>query len=869
MTESQKPTLMQSQVSLPKKAAATVGMMTVLILFVYFFQVPNPNMILIAGLVFCSALFGFGGGIAAAVIMVGYTLFFFSTDHSFVHFTPENLQKVLVSLLGVLADMVFVCLLKRTEVQAFRKVAHLTEELQRENERLQSMSITDSLTGIRNRMALRQDYDSYRNCEVTVMMLDLNQFKRINDTLGHGEGDRILRETGHLLADTFGAEHCYRYGGDEFLVILPDLPESEFRERLERMMESRPTLTMDGKTSHVGYSVGYVHAALDHHDTLRNLMASADERMYQMKRDGDYLREETAKTEAPKKPAPVLGDTEYTVQELHARLGQLSGSYDLVRVVDPIECRVLELNENGSITQNEHCYGVWSAGQKCLNCSSAAACKTRQNQEKKEQFEDKTFDIQSNPVSLKLPDGGVYEAVVELIRVEKDSPSPAANDRAAENIGTRAEHYQALHDSLTGTLNASAFYELSREMIANNPQRSWVMITGNIMHFRLVNNLFGVQKGNEVLMETAQRLRGIASASRGLCGRLGGDQFALLIPADAYREELLRTTAQALAQGFRSGIYTLCIHFGVYHIQDASIPVSIMCGRANSALYTIRENLTEPVAYFDDTLMQKTLMEQMIISGFEEALESGQFRMYLQPLVAEGGRVLGAEALARWCRPDGSILMPGVFIEVLEHAGLIHRLDQYIWELAVRQLSLWKGTQRDHLTISVNISAKDFYSIDIYETLVKLLEKYDVESSRLRLEITETALLVEPEKSDAVVSMLRSRGFLVEIDDFGKGYSSLGLLKNIHADVLKIDMSFLREIKDQTRSRAILESVINMAGSLGMQVITEGVETGEQVRTLSSMGCRLFQGYYFSRPMPVEEFEAKPAALTAVDSEAR
>ena len=389
---------------------------------------------------------------------------------------------------------------------------------------------------------------------------------------------------------------------------------------------------------------------------------------------------------------------------------------------------------------------------------------------------------------------------------------------------------------------------------------SWGMITGDIMHFRLINTLFGVQKGNEVLMAASARLRRIATQAHGLCGRLGGDQFAVLMSADAYQEETLLSAAQALAQEFSSGIYTLRIHFGVYRIQDAAIPVSVMCGRANCALYTIRENLTQSVAYFDDELLQKTRQEQRIISGFEEALESGQFRMYLQPLVEESGRIIGAEALARWCRPDGSIIMPGAFIEVLENAGLIHKLDRYIWEQAVRQLSLWKGTEREQLTISVNISAKDFYSMDVFDTLVKLLEAYDVESSRLRLEITETALLVEPEKSDAVVSLLRDRGFLVEIDDFGKGHSSLGLLKSIHADVLKIDMSFLREIKDRQRSRTILESVINMADSLGMDVITEGVETGDQLHTLSAMGCRHFQGYFFSRPVPVAEFEAKLAA---------
>ena len=331
----------------------------------------------------------------------------------------------------------------------------------------------------------------------------------------------------------------------------------------------------------------------------------------------------------------------------------------------------------------------------------------------------------------------------------------------------------------------------------------------------------------------------------------------MLLPGIVFREDRLEQTARELAELFNSGLYTFCIHFGVYEIDDPSLPVSVMCGRANSALRTIREDLTRTVAYFDDTILQKILFEQRVIGSFEEALKDGQFRMYLQPLVREDGSAIGAEALVRWHKSDGTLIMPGDFIEILENVGLIQKLDLYIWELAVKQLSIWKKNGKRDLFISVNMSAKDIYSIDVYETLTRLVDKYGVDSRMLRLEITETALLVEPEKSDAVVSKLRAKGFLVEIDDFGKGYSSLSLLKNIRADVLKIDMSFLREIRDGERSRAILQSVIGMADSLGMDVITEGVETEQQLRALSEMGCSHFQGYYFSRPVPVEEFEAR------------
>jgi diguanylate cyclase (GGDEF)-like protein len=276
-----KTTLMQLQCSLPKKIIITAGIMFALILLVYYCNIPNPNMILIAGLVLCSALFGFGGGIVAALIMLGYTLFFFSTDYSFTQFTPENMQKVIVSLIGIVVDMVLVCALKQTEIKEFNKIESLTKELHRENEALQYMSMTDALTGIRNRMALRRNYDSYQGHEVTVMMLDINDFKMKNDTYGHEEGDRVLKETGKLLSDTFGEDHCYRYGGDEFLVIVPDLTEAEFKDRLESMRQKKSVLMGD---SEVSFSAGYVHELLEEPDMLRTLISRADEMMYEEKR---------------------------------------------------------------------------------------------------------------------------------------------------------------------------------------------------------------------------------------------------------------------------------------------------------------------------------------------------------------------------------------------------------------------------------------------------------------------------------------------------------------------------------------------------------------------------------------------------------
>ena len=271
MKKSGKPTLMQRQVSLPKKILITTAVMLALIIFVYHFKIPNPNMILSVGLVLASALFGFGGGIIATAIIIGYAMFFFSIDNSFIQFTSENLQKVGVSFVGVIANMILVCILKQTEVHAFQKIDALTKELQNENKKLQQISQIDALTGTKNRLALKNDYELYKNHEVAIMMLDLNDFKMINDTRGHEEGDRILKETGQFLSETFGENHCYRYGGDEFLVIVPDISEKNFKE------------TLNSISWFSGFSVGYVHAFLKDHEMLHSLISQADKKMYEAK----------------------------------------------------------------------------------------------------------------------------------------------------------------------------------------------------------------------------------------------------------------------------------------------------------------------------------------------------------------------------------------------------------------------------------------------------------------------------------------------------------------------------------------------------------------------------------------------------------
>lgn len=273
----------ERNLSLWQRLLVTLALMLVLILLVYHFNIPNPNMILIAGLVVCSSIFGYSGGLLAGCIMLGYTLFFFSTNNDFVTFDDQNTRKVVVSLVGIVVDMLFICELKRAQRNAYRRIAGLTEELREDNRLLQELSLIDGLTGVKNRVSLRRDYDDYRYRELFVAMLDLDDFKSINDMHGHEAGDRVLTATGRNLNEIFGHDYCYRFGGDEFLILWPAGTEEAFRAKLDELIARAPLIGVGEKAA---CCIGFAHGTVSDEQELRSMFAQADRHMYEAKQRG-------------------------------------------------------------------------------------------------------------------------------------------------------------------------------------------------------------------------------------------------------------------------------------------------------------------------------------------------------------------------------------------------------------------------------------------------------------------------------------------------------------------------------------------------------------------------------------------------------
>ena len=427
-------------------------------------------------------------------------------------------------------------------------------------------------------------------------------------------------------------------------------------------------------------------------------------------------------------------------------------------------------------------------------------------------------------------------------------------DNTEEQMVLERQRYKADHDPLTDLYNREYLYKQIRKALDENPEQKYYIVYLDVKDFKMVNDIYGNDFGDYVLRSIANRIR-LECHRATIYGRLVGDIFGLCIPDFRFNPEFLTDimTHFLVKNGARE--VQVIMHMGVYEVVERDIDVSVMFDRARMAELTIKDDLQNFLAYYDDRMREEVLWERSISEQLGQALEEGQIRPYLQPIVDAEGNVVGAEALVRWIHPENGLLSPGRFIPVFEKNGMIAEVDRFMWRSACEILARWRKEGKP-LFLSVNISAKDFYFMDVDEVLEEMVREYGVTPARLRLEITESVMMTDIEQRLALLNRLREDGFIVEMDDFGSGYSSMNMLKDMPIDVLKIDMVFLRKTRVDEKAQTILKNIIRLSDELGMDSLTEGVESEEHFRMLADMGCRLFQGYYFAKPLPVEEFEA-------------
>ena len=432
--------------------------------------------------------------------------------------------------------------------------------------------------------------------------------------------------------------------------------------------------------------------------------------------------------------------------------------------------------------------------------------------------------------------------------------STAGRDGEAGSTGFARVSIEAPRiDAATGLLSKEAFFDEAAAYLRHSGARDVSIVCFDVDHFKLFNDLHGLDCGDELLryLGRALALRFSPDGAQPLA-RLAADTFALC--ATGIRPERVERILVDISSECPNGIDAI-VRAGVYRIEDPASPVSIMCDRAVIALRTVKGSYFDRVALYDPGMREALVLEREVVAGIESALREDRIELFLQPKCnIRTGKIVGAEALARWRHPERGIVAPGEFIPLIERNGLVRSLDLRVWEKTAAWIRglIDEGVQP--VPVSVNVSRADIYLVDVAAELHALVERYGIEPSLIEVEITESAYSERPDRIVAAFDELAERGFTVLMDDFGSGYSSLNMLKDINVDVLKIDMRFLD--RDDRRSKDIMESVIRMARWLDLPVIAEGVETREQVNFLLDVGCSYAQGYYYARPMEAAAFEA-------------
>lgn len=412
------------------------------------------------------------------------------------------------------------------------------------------------------------------------------------------------------------------------------------------------------------------------------------------------------------------------------------------------------------------------------------------------------------------------------------------------------------YDRLTNLYNKKAFCRRVAEVLAQYPDMEFEIMRFNIARFKVINDLFGEETGDKLLKYVAQFLTSI-QLTPCVYGRLYADNFLLCYPTKRDLRAHLIHSLQMLAVSFALD-YRIDFYFGVYTIKNRDLAVTTMLDRAAMGLFKASRNGLIVCGEYEEDMRENMVSEQMIVNNMNGSLEREEFIVYFQPKYdLNTERVVGAEALVRWIHPTLGFVSPAKFVPIFEQNGFIYQLDKYVWEKVCQQLRSDIDEGRPVLPVSINVSRVDFYSPNVVQVLEGLTQKYNLDPRLLELELTESAYVENPQQIIEITCQLQAKGFVILMDDFGSGYSSLNMLKDLPVNVLKIDLRFLADSQGVENGRAdnILNSIVRMAKRLDLPVIAEGVETQKQVDFLRTIGCEFAQGYFFSEPVPCEDYQ--------------
>ena len=450
--------------------------------------------------------------------------------------------------------------------------------------------------------------------------------------------------------------------------------------------------------------------------------------------------------------------------------------------------------------------------------------------------------------------------------------------------GYKAKMKMAYTDPVTGASNWGGFQQAILRQFNGSPESRFTFVLLDLHRFREVNETIGYSEANRLLRYIADEIDR-ATGRNELFSRIAGDKFAIMM--ESREEGDIECRLTLLTQKITEFDITASLHrkmkiyYGLVRLDTIQTLEQDWLREATKCAYAAlryakqqddwernRARAEKKLLYavYDDTMMQREDLEHRLEREMADALESGQFEVYLQPKVhLHTGQTVGAEALIRWRHPELGLISPGIFIPLFERNHFIIQMDRYVYRMVCRTLRRWIDTGYKPLPISVNVSRLHLYDDGFVDKLIALVEEEHISPEYLELEFTESLFADEMELFNSVLDRLSAHGFLLSMDDFGSGYSNLNLLKDIRVDVLKMDREFLRDIMVNPRGEKVLRGVMDIARRLSLQVVCEGIETQEQADKLKQIGCDIAQGFWFARPMPMNEFEKTAHMLQSDD----
>lgn len=782
-----------------------------------------------------------------------------------IMFCPLHFQEQVIGYYAVVADDLLV------NPGSFYYVQRLVESinqvlenfrieylLRRANNELSLTHSIDPLTGIYNRRGyferISELMHGSKECNVILVSCDMDRLKEINDTYGHSEGDIAISAVANAIKAGCGKDGiCARFGGDEFILTVPyNADKQRELSRLigEIQMEIDKFNRSAGKPYEVSISVGGSYGTVTCIDDINELMRNTDHLMYEQKRLKKAML--VPATEAQQ----IRQEVKSAVQDYNQRMHEIFADFD--------QCTYFYMNYidfKWYVIENK-------CTPKCLLSSSVGPLRAIWLSGAIYPDDKLLFDSFCQKIRKSFNDGITEKSLSVNIRLCEIEGAPPVwyridvhlagkNGKMEEVAGyirvleTDEIMNLEIQDYYTTTDNPIMFHDMISQRLNAYPDTKFALIQFDVKRFKLINENYGEDAGTEMLHFLTRQLNNYCSNPR-LSARMSGDVFMLLTPYTD-KDDILKTISelQLNLKGFREYSYEFV--FGVYQIDDRSISVRTMCDCAAMARQSIKKNALESVAFYNKN-MQKAIKERKFVeSHMKKALDNNEYIIYLQPKFSiSSGEAIGYEALVRWQSPECGMIYPDSFIPLFEENGFITKLDAYVWECACMVLRDWIDRHFTPLPISVNVSRANLDNESFLDVLDGLIDKYRLPKHLLELEITES---IENDATLRMTEKIKERGFILLMDDFGSGYSSLNTLQDTRFDVLKLDREFFSTHMSNERGKKIIMHTISMSKDVGLGLIAEGVETTDQAQFLENCGCDTAQGYLYAKPMPVQDAE--------------